>query len=66
MINEYSARYDTVSTKNGSARWFRTSATCAMPVNVDAAVSIPPDGKMLHVTENSMIIRSPNQNSGIE
>ena len=65
MINEYSARYDTVSTKNGSARWFRTSATWAAPVSVDAAVSMPPDGKMLHVTENSMIMSRPNQNSGI-
>ncbi len=27
---------------------------------------MPPDGKMFHVTENSMIIRRPNQNSGIE
>ena len=66
MISEYSARYETVSTKNGNARWFRTSAMWAVPVSVDAAVSMPPDGKMFHVTENSMIISRPNQNSGIE
>src|SRR5580765_7733110 len=66
MISEYSARYETVSTKNGSARWFKTSAMCAVPVSVDAADSMPPDGKMFHVTENSMIISRPNQNSGIE
>ena len=42
------------------------SAKCENPVNVDAADSMPPDGKMLHVTENSMIISRPNQNSGIE
>ncbi len=36
------------------------------PVRSDAAVSMPPDGKMLQVTENSMIINKPNQNSGME
>ena len=27
---------------------------------------MPPEGKIWHVTEKSMIMSSPNQNSGIE